>query len=333
MTEAYCYRFANSYSTTIPIVWLGGFVKIAKPLLRLILREISSQPTLTPDDLESWRTLIDFRYKGRPHQVETVKEELRFALIGLNGQELTRIGLNHIMAAEMNPGELKNPYHLDLMELFLQAIPEKPAVEFGHLIQGCTVEAAFQMINSAPVSPPLAPVVLVAKRWIRHLGKRSMSWNADVVVGLLMDGSHFSRLLQKQEHNQAANGRNVGTVWLQVVTEIICCVMMATAIDARETEEIKISKFSVGHAHAFTLQWLQGMVDGGDDSLTNDLSVEVRKTPFGAVPVEALRICLARLLFLDPPQSYALDSVRLRSVIVYCLCAIACGCGVLTDNI
>jgi len=282
-------------------------------LLRLILREITSQPTLSTDDLETWRTLIDFRYKGRPHQVETVKEELRFALIGLNGQELIRIGLNHIMAAEMNPSELKNPYHLDLMELFLHAIPDKPAVEFGYLIQGCTVDAAFQMVNSVPVSPPLAPVVLVAKRWIRHLGKRSMSWNADVVVGLLMDGAHFARLVQKQEHNSATNGRNAGTLWLQVVTEIICCVMMATAIDAKDPEEIKISKFSVGHAHAFTLQWFQAMIGGGSLTVPSD-SPDVRRTPFGIVPVDVLRICLARLLFLDPPQSYALDSVRFYCV-------------------
>ncbi|KAF9356147.1 Integrator complex subunit 1 [Mortierella sp. AD094] len=290
--------------------WLGNFMKSAKPLLRLILRQISSQETMSRDDLETWNMLLDFRYKGRTHQVEAVKEELRFALIGLAGQEMIRTGLSHIMDVEMNPNELKNPYHLDLMELFLEAIPNKPAVEFGQLIQGCTVDAALHLVGST-ISPPLAPVVLVVKRWIRHLGKRSTSWTADVIAGLLKEGPHLARLVQKQEHHQQLHippgGRNTPTMWLLMLIEIVCNVMMATAIDAKEMKDIKVSKFSIESAHTFTLRWFQ-VISSAAAVTAAPSEGDVCKTPFGPVPLDALRICVARLLFLDPPQSYAMDT-------------------------
>ncbi|KAF9111981.1 Integrator complex subunit 1 [Mortierella sp. AM989] len=290
--------------------WLGNFMKSAKPLLRLILRQISSQETMSKDDLETWNMLLDFRYKGRSHQVEAVKEELRVALIGLSGQEMIRTGLSHIMDVEMNPNELKNPYHLDLMELFLEAIPNKPAVEFGQLIQGCTVDAALHLEGST-ISPPLAPVVLVVKRWIRHLGKRSTSWTADVIAGLLKEGPHLARLVQKQEHYQHLHippgGRNTPTMWLLMLIEIVCNVMMATAIDAKEMKDIKASKFSIEHAHTFTLRWFQ-VISRAAAVTSAPSEGDICKTPFGPVPLDALRICVARLLFLDPPQSYAMDT-------------------------
>ncbi|KAF9171261.1 Integrator complex subunit 1 [Mortierella sp. AD011] len=290
--------------------WLGNFMKSAKPLLRLILRQISSQETMSRDDLETWSMLLDFRYKGRAHQVEAVKEELRFALIGLAGQEMIRTGLSHIMDVEMNPNELKNPYHLDLMELFLEAIPNKPAVEFGQLIQGCTVDAALHLAGST-ISPPLAPVVLVVKRWIRHLGKRSTSWTADVIAGLLKEGPHLARLVQKQEHHQQPHippgGRNTPTMWLLMLIEIVCNVMMATAIDAKEMKDIKVSKFSIESAHTFTLRWFQ-VISSATAVTAAPNEGDVCNTPFGPVPLDALRICVARLLFLDPPQSYAMDT-------------------------
>jgi hypothetical protein len=271
------------------------------------------QATMIKEDQDAWTMLLDFRYKGRPHQVETVKEELRVVLLGLSSRELIRTGLNHIMEVEMNPNELKNPYHLDLMELLLQAIPDKPAVEFGQLIQGCTIDSALQM-GVSTVSPPLAPVVLVAKRWVRHLGKRSMSWTADLVVGLLKDGPHLARLGQKQEQQQHLHfppgGRNIPTLWLLMLTEIVCNVMMATAIDAKEAKDIKTSKFSIEHVHTFTLRWFQGISNVGGVTTTPG-DGEVCRTPFGPVPLDALRICIARLLFLDPPSSYAMDSVCL----------------------
>ncbi|KAK3808793.1 MAG: hypothetical protein J3Q66DRAFT_374303 [Benniella sp.] len=286
-----------------------NFLKYSKPLLRLVLRQISSQAVLSKDDLEAWTMLLDFRYKGRPHQIEAVKEELRMALSGRNGRELICTGLNHIKEMEMNPNELKNPYHLDLMELFLQAIPDKPAVEFGQLIQICTVDAALQMEGSA-VSPPLAPVVLIVKRWIRHFGKRSAHWTSDVVLGLLKDSPHLVRLNQKQEERPlyvTPGGRNIPTLWLMMLTEIVCNVMMATAIDAKEMKDIKASKFSVEHIHTFALRWFQtiggvGVISG----VTTD--GDVCRTPHGPIPLDALRICIARLLFLDPPQSYAMDT-------------------------
>ncbi|KAI8603123.1 hypothetical protein EDD21DRAFT_370001 [Dissophora ornata] len=289
--------------------WLGSFLKNVKPLLRLVLRQISSQMTVSKEDLETWTMLLDFRYKGRGHQVETVKEELRVALLGLSGRELIQTGLNHIMEVEMNPNELKNPYHLDLMELFLQAIPDKPAVEFGQLIQGCVVDAALYMEGST-VSPPLAPVVLVVKRWIRHLGKRSMAWTADVVVGLLKEEPSIARLNQKQEEQQhlyiPPGGRNIPTLWLLMLTEIVCNVMMATAIDAKEARDIRASKFIIEQVHTYTLRWFQGISSGTVPTAVSDS--EICRTPFGPVPLDALRICVARLLFLDPPQTYAMDS-------------------------
>ncbi|KAF8977219.1 Integrator complex subunit 1 [Entomortierella lignicola] len=290
--------------------WLGNFMKSAKPLLRLILRQISSQETMSRDDLETWNMLLDFRYKGRTHQVEAVKEELRVALIGLSGQEMIRTGLSHIMEMEMNPHELKNPYHLDLMELFLEAIPNKPAVEFGQLIQGCTVDAAIQLAGST-VSPPLAPVVLVVKRWIRHLGKRGTSWTSDVIAGLLKEGSHLTRLVQKQENHQQLHtppgGRNTPTMWLLMLIEIVCNVMMATAIDAKDMKDIKLSKFSIESVHTYTLRWFQ-VISSAAAITTAPSEGDICKTPFGPVPLDALRICVARLLFLDPPQSYAMDT-------------------------
>ncbi|KAF9214847.1 Integrator complex subunit 1 [Podila verticillata] len=281
--------------------WLGSFTKSAKPLLRMILRQISSQPTLSDDDLETWFMLLDFRYKTRTHQVEPVKEELRVALAGLAGQEMVRYGLQHIMAAELNPNEHKNPYHLDLMELLLQSIPDKPAVEFGQLIQGCTIEAAFQSAGSGPINPALAPVVLVIKRWIRHLGKRSSSWNADVLVGLLMDqgGTTLSRLAQQQE--LSARSKNISTFWLQILTEVICYILMANTMDAREAEEVKLSKFSIAHAHAFILRWFQAMIEPLGDG-------ETCRTPFGTIALETVRISISRILFLEPPLSYAMDT-------------------------
>ncbi|KAG0336844.1 Integrator complex subunit 1 [Podila horticola] len=281
--------------------WLGSFPKNAKPLLRMILRQISSQPTLSDDDLETWFMLLDFRYKSRTHQVEPVKEELRVALSGLAGQEMVRYGLQHIMAAELNPNELKNPYHLDLMELLLQSIPEKPAVEFGQLIQGCTIEAAFQSAGAGPSNPALAPVVLVIKRWIRHLGKRSSSWNADVLVGLLMDqgGTTLSRLAQQQE--LSARAGDISTYWLQILTEVICYVLMANTMDAREAEEVKLSKFSIAHAHAFILRWFQAMIEPLGDG-------DTCRTPFGTMTLETVRLSISRILFLEPPMSYAMDT-------------------------
>ncbi|KAF9579114.1 Integrator complex subunit 1, partial [Lunasporangiospora selenospora] len=282
--------------------WLGSFMKSAKPLLRVVLRHISSQEMLSPEDLETWTMLLDFRYKGRSHQVEAVKEELRVAFLGLSGQVLIRSGLKHIMAMELNPNELKNPYHMDLMELLLQGISEKPAVVFGQLIRGYVVESAIQMTGTM-LSPPLAPVVLVVKRWIRHLGKRSTGWNADVIIGLLQEGPHFSELAQKQEQHPGLVGRNPSVIWLQMMSEIICSVMLAAAIDAKESEEIKMSKFSISHAHAFVLQWIHAMIEQNDGAEN-----ETCRTPFGIVPLEVVRICIGRILYLDPPPSYALDS-------------------------
>ncbi|KAG0324121.1 Integrator complex subunit 1 [Dissophora globulifera] len=290
--------------------WLGSFLKNAKPLLRLALRQLSSQPTLSREDLESWTMLLDFRYKGRGHHVETVKDELRVALHGLSGRELIQTGLNHIMEVELNPNELKNPHHLDLMELFLQAIPDRPAVEFGQLIQGCVVDAALLMEGST-VSPPLASVVLVVKRWIRHLGKRSMTWTTDVVIGLLMEGPSLSRLGQKHEESRhlyaPSGGRNIPTMWLLMLTEIICNVMMATVIDAKEAKDIKVGKFTIEQVHTYSLRWFQGISSAGlGPTALNE--GDICKTPFGPVPLDALRICVARLLFLDPPQTYAMDT-------------------------
>ncbi|KAI1303911.1 Integrator complex subunit 1 [Mortierella claussenii] len=290
--------------------WLGSFMKNAKPLLRLILRQISSQETLSRDDMETWTMLLDFRYKGRTHQVEAVKEELRVALLNLSGQELVGTGLHHIMEVELNPNELKNPYHLDLMELLLEAIANKPAVEFGQLIQERIVDAALQMEGST-VSPPMAPVVLVVKRWIRHLGKRGISWTADVIIGLLKDGPHLTQLAQKQEQHQQLRippgGRNAPTLWLLMLMEIVCNVLMATAIDAKEGKDIKASKFAIEQAHTFTLKWFQAISSVGSPA-TAPNEGDICRTPFGSVPLDALRICVARLLFLDPPQSYAMDT-------------------------
>ncbi|KAG0360110.1 Integrator complex subunit 1 [Gamsiella multidivaricata] len=290
--------------------WLGSFLKSAKPLLRLVLRQISTQEVMSKEDLEAWTMLLDFRYKGRPHQVETVKEELRVVLLGLSSGELIRAGLNHIMEVEMNPNELKNPYHLDLMELLLQAIPDNPGVAFGQLIQGYVTDAALHMGGSA-VSPPLAPIILVVKRWIRHLGKRSLSWTADLVVGLLKDGPSITRLGQKQEQQQHLHippgGRNIPTLWLLLVTEVVCNVMMATAMEAKEMKDIKASKFSIEHVHSFTLRWFQTISNVGA-VVGVPSEGDICKTPFGPIPLNALRTCITRLLFLDPPQSYAMDS-------------------------
>ncbi|KAI8355441.1 hypothetical protein B0O80DRAFT_43185 [Mortierella sp. GBAus27b] len=287
--------------------WLGSFLKYAKPLLRFVLRQIGSQAILSREDLEAWTLLLDFRYKGRPHQIEAVKEELRMALVGRNGRELIHAGLNHIKEMEMNPNELKNPYHLDLMELFLQAIPDNSAVEFGQLIQRCTIDAALHMEGST-VSPPLAPVVLIVKRWIRHFGKRSTLWTSDLVHGLLKEGPQLARLSQKQEQRHIVpGGRNISTLWLMMLTEIVCNVMMATAIDAKDLKDIKASKFAVEHVHTFALRWFQNIGGFGPISgITSD--GDVCMTPHGPIPLDALRICIARLLFLDPPQSYAMDT-------------------------
>lgn len=232
------------------------------------------------------------------------------ALIGRNGRELIQTGLNHIKEVEMNPNELKNPYHLDLMELFLQAIPDKPAVEFGQLTQRCIVDAALQMEGST-VSPPLAPVVLIVKRWIRHFGKRSALWTSDLVLGLLKEGPQLARLTQKQEQrplHTAPGGRNIPTLWLMMLTEIVCNVMMATAIDAKDIKDLKASKFTVEHVHTFALRWFQSI--GGTGAISGIKSDgDICMTPHGPIPLDALRICIARLLFLDPPQSYAMDTV------------------------
>ncbi|KAG0301048.1 Integrator complex subunit 1, partial [Linnemannia gamsii] len=290
--------------------WLGSFMKHAKGLLRLILRQMCAQETLLLEDLESWKMLLDFRYKGRSHQVEAVKEEIRNALQGATGQELIRAGLTHIVDTEMNPNELKNPYHLDLMDQFLLSLQESPGVEFGHLIQGCVVEAAIHMLGSM-VSPPLAPVVLVVKRWIRHLGKRIMGWNKDIIFGLLKDGPHLAKLVQKQEQHQHVHippgGRNIPTMWLQMLTEIMCHVLMATAIDAREVDDIKFCKFQIGEAHAFALRWFQS-ISGASGTYFRNGDGEFCAMPFGYVPTEGLRICITRLLFLDPPSSYTMDT-------------------------
>ncbi|KAG0203971.1 Integrator complex subunit 1, partial [Mortierella sp. GBA30] len=286
--------------------WLGNFLKLSKPLLRQILRLISTQETLSREDLETWTMLLDFRYKNRVHQVETVKEELRVALIGISGQELIRTGLKHIMATELNPNEFKNPFHLDLMELLLQNIPERPAVEFGQLVQGYLIQAAGHVSGDMNGSLVQVPVVQIVKRWIRHLGKRSLDWNADIVVGLLKESSQLAKLAQKQEH-QGPGGRNVSTAWLQLLTEILCNVMMATAIDAREMDDIKMSKFSIAHAHAFTLRWFQA-ISCAQASSEAPTEGDVCRTPFGNVSMNVLRMCVSRLLFLDPPQSYAMDS-------------------------
>ncbi|KAG0347500.1 Integrator complex subunit 1 [Podila humilis] len=294
--------------------WLGNFTKSAKPLLRLILRHISSQERLSGDDLETWFMLIDFRYKTRSHQIEPVKEEVRAALAGMAGQDMVRSGLQHIMSAELHTAEFKNPHHLDLMELLLQHIPEKPAVEFGRMIQRCTIDAAIQFSGSG-VNPTLAPVVLVVKRWIRHLGKRSSSWNADVLVGLLMDhdGTTFARLAQKQEHSAHSNtNRNISKFWLSILTEVICYIMLANAMDARDTEEIKMCKFSIAHAHAYILRWFQAMIEPTSDG-------ETCRTPFGLVPTEIVRISISRVLFLEPPGSYSADSTtqEIDSTLIY----------------
>ncbi|KAF9961521.1 Integrator complex subunit 1 [Mortierella alpina] len=286
--------------------WLGNFVKAAKPLLRQILRLISAQETLSKEDVETWTTLLDFRYKNRAHQVETVKEELRVALIGLSGQELIRTGLKHIMSAELNPNEFKNPYHLDLMELLLQNIPDKPAVEFGQLVQGCLIDAAQYMSGATIGNLGQVPVVQTVKRWIRHLGKRSLDWNADIVVGLLKESPQLMKMGQKQEH-QAQGGRTVSTLWLQLLTEIMCNVMMASAIDTKEMDDIKMSKFSIAHAHAFTLRWFQA-ISCVEANSTPPNEGDICKTPFGYVPMDVLRMCVSRLLFLDPPQTYTVDS-------------------------
>ncbi|KAG0217493.1 Integrator complex subunit 1 [Mortierella sp. NVP41] len=292
--------------------WLGNFMKHAKSLLRLILRQMCAQDSLSPEDLETWTMLLDFKYKGRSHQVESVKEEIRNALQGATGQELIRAGLNHIINTELNPNEHKNPYHLDLMEQFLLSLQDNPAVEFGQLIQACVVDAALHMIGST-VSPPLAPVVLVVKRWVRHLGKRIMVWNKDIIFGLLKDSPHLAKLTQKQEQHQHLHippgGRNIPTMWLQMLTEIVCNVMMATAIDAKEFEDIRICKFQIGEAHAYTLRWFHSIsVANGVGAFFNNGDGEACVMPFGIVPIEGLRICIARLLFLDPPPSYAMDT-------------------------
>ncbi|KAF9129984.1 Integrator complex subunit 1 [Mortierella sp. 14UC] len=292
--------------------WLGNFMKHAKTLLRLVLRQMCAQDTLSQDDLESWTILLDFRYKGRNHQVEAVKEEIRNALQGTTGQELIRAGLTHIVNTEMNPNELKNPHHLDLMEQFLLSLQDSPGIEFGQLIQGCVVDAALHMLGST-VSPPLAPVVLVVKRWIRHLGKRIMGWNKDIVFGLLKESSHLTKLIQKQEQHQHLHippgGRNIPTMWLQMLTEVVCNVMMAMAIDVREADDIKACKFQIGEAHAYTLRWFQSIsVANGAGSTFNSGDGEFCVMPFGLVPIEGLRICIARLLFLDPPSTYAMDT-------------------------
>ncbi|KAF9902714.1 Integrator complex subunit 1 [Linnemannia zychae] len=292
--------------------WLGNFMKHAKALLRLVLRQMCAQDTLSQDDLESWTILLDFRYKGRNHQVEAVKEEIRNALQGTTGQELIRAGLTHIVNTEMNPNELKNPYHLDLMEQFLLSLQDSPGVEFGQLIQGCVVDAALHMLGST-ISPPLAPVVLVVKRWIRHLGKRIMGWNKDIVFGLLKESSHLAKLIQKQEQHQHLHippgGRNIPTMWLQMLTEVVCNVMMAIAIETREADDIRACKFQIGEAHAYTLRWFQTIsVANGASSTFNSSDGEFCVMPFGLVPIEGLRICIARLLFLDPPSTYAMDT-------------------------
>ncbi|KAF9935230.1 Integrator complex subunit 1 [Linnemannia zychae] len=290
--------------------WLGNFMKHAKALLRLVLRQMCAQDTLSQDDLESWAMLLDFRYKGRNHQIEAVKEEIRNALLGATGQELIRTGLTHIVNTEMNPNELKNPHHLDLMEQFLISLQDSPGIEFGQLIQGCVVDAALHMFGST-ISPPLAPVVLVVKRWIRHLGKRILVWNKDIIFGILKDGSNLTKLIQKQEQQQhlhiSPGGRNIPTIWLQMLTEVICNVMMVTTIDAREADDIKVCKFQIGEAHAYILRWFQ-TISGGSNSTFKSGDGEFCVTPFGYVPIEGLRICIARLLFLDPPSSYAMDS-------------------------
>ncbi|KAG0380523.1 Integrator complex subunit 1 [Mortierella sp. AD032] len=292
--------------------WLGNFMKHAKTLLRLILRQMCAQDTLLQEDLESWTMLLDFRYKGRNHQIEAVKEEIRNALQGATGQEMIRAGLTHIVNTEMNPNEFKNPHHLDLMEQFLLSLQDSPGIEFGQLIQGCVVDAALHMLGST-VSPPLAPVVLVAKRWIRHLGKRIMGWNKDIIFGLLKESPHLTKLVQKQEQHQHLHippgGRNIPTMWLQMLTEVVCNVLMAIAIEAREVEDIKVCKFQIGEAHAYTLGWFQSIsVFNGASSTFNSGDGELCIMPFGPVPIEGLRICIARLLFLDPQSSYAMDT-------------------------
>ncbi|KAG0222341.1 Integrator complex subunit 1 [Actinomortierella wolfii] len=223
--------------------WLGNFTKNAKPLLRLILRQISQQDTLNSEDVKAWEMLLDFRYSGRAHQVEAVKDEMRVALVGLQGQELIRIGLQHIMAIELNPTEMKNPYHLDLMELLLQSIPDNSAVEFGKLVQTRIVEAALHL-NGLPENLTSIPVVHVVKRWIKYLGK---------------------------------------------------------PIDAREQDDIRASKVAVSQAQVFILEWLR-MTFGPSDQAS------YCSAPFGLVPTEGLRACVARLLFLDPLMSYAIDT-------------------------
>ncbi|KAG0223613.1 Integrator complex subunit 1 [Actinomortierella wolfii] len=302
--------------------WLGNFTKNAKPLLRLILRQISQQDTLNSEDVKAWEMLLDFRYSGRAHQVEAVKDEMRVALVGLQGQELIRIGLQHIMAIELNPTEMKNPYHLDLMELLLQSIPglalayavreellrhskiDNSAVEFGKLVQTRVVEAALHL-NGLPENLTSVPVVHVVKRWIKYLGKRGSSWIIDMVVGLLEDKDLLVPLYQKQErvsrYQSSLPSATTPMVWLRLLTEILCYIMLSTAIDAREQDDIRASKVAVSQAQVFILEWLR-MTFGPSDQAS------YCSAPFGLVPTEGLRACVARLLFLDPLMSYAIDT-------------------------
>ncbi|KAG0252883.1 hypothetical protein DFQ27_007790 [Actinomortierella ambigua] len=284
--------------------WLGNFTKNAKPLLRLILRQISQQDMLNTEDIKAWEMLLDFRYSGRAHQVESVKEEIRVALIGLQGQELIRIGLQHIMAIELNTMELKNPYHLDLMELLLQSIPDNSAVEFGKLVQTRIVEAALHL-NGLPDNLTAVPVVHVVKRWIKHLGKRGSSWITDMVVGLLEDERLYLPISQKQErllrHQSLSPPMPTPLIWLRLLTEILCYIMLSTAIDAREQDDIRASKIAVSQAHVFILEWLHTTFRPTDQPTFCSAS-------FGLVPTESLRACVARLLFLDPLMSYAIDT-------------------------
>ncbi|KAF9979246.1 Integrator complex subunit 1 [Actinomortierella ambigua] len=284
--------------------WLGNFTKNAKPLLRLILRQISQQDTLKAEDIKAWEMLLDFRYSGRAHQVESVKEEIRVALIGVQGQELVRIGLQHIMAIELNTMELKNPYHLDLMELLLQSIPENSAVEFGKLVQNRIVEAALHL-NGLPDNLTNVAVVHIVKRWIKHLGKRGSSWITDMVVGLLEDDSLYSPLSHKQEkplrHQSSSPSTPVSLIWLRLLTEIMCYIMLSTAIDAREQDDIRASKVAVSQAQVSILEWLYMTFRPSEQPTYCSAS-------FGLVPTDGLRACVNRLLFLDPLMSYAIDT-------------------------
>ncbi|KAG0252869.1 Integrator complex subunit 1 [Mortierella polycephala] len=281
--------------------WLGNFTKHAKPLLRQILYTISAGDTLSSNDVETWTRLLDFRYRSRSYHVDMVREEIRMAIIRPAGQELVRTGLRHIMASEMNPTDHRNPYHLDLMVIFVNAIPEQPAVEFGYMVQGCLIEAALQMgaSDSLPAQMSVMPVV---KRWVRHFGKLNQAWNIEMVEGLLKDGPQLARLVPKHEAIGVRGGRqSAWHLWVQLLTETLCNVMMTTALD----EDIKACKFMISEAHVIILRWFQAMVVSGTEDLATVPSAdEICRTPYGVIPLEGVLACITRVLFLDPPETY-----------------------------